>query len=68
MLKYLLFSPEETSNGVPNNFSNLAIRRESKNEPVSADIFSSLSEERKSRSQIAHSFLLSCCLAFSENS
>lgn len=57
MLKYLLFSPEETSNAVPNDFSNLAIRRETKNVPVSADIFSSLSEERKSRSQIAQSFL-----------
>ncbi|KAL1533497.1 ubiquitin carboxyl-terminal hydrolase MINDY-3-like [Salvia divinorum] len=52
VLKYLLFSPEETSNVVPNNFSNLAIRRESKNVPVSADIFSSLSDERKSRALV----------------
>ncbi|XP_042031323.1 ubiquitin carboxyl-terminal hydrolase MINDY-3-like isoform X2 [Salvia splendens] len=52
VLKYLLFSPEETGNAVPNNFSNLAIRRESKSVPVPADIFSSLSEERKSRALV----------------
>ncbi|KAH6824091.1 ubiquitin interaction motif-containing protein [Perilla frutescens var. hirtella] len=52
VLKYLLFSPEETNNVVPNNFSNLAIRRASDNVPVAADIFSSLSEEKKSRALV----------------
>lgn len=49
VLKYLLFSPEETSNIVPKNFSNLAIRSTLNNVPIAADIFSSLSEEKKSR-------------------
>lgn len=50
VLKYLLFSPEETSNVVPNNFSNLAIGSEPNNVPVSEHMFSSLTEEKKSRS------------------
>ncbi|XP_057793641.1 uncharacterized protein LOC131010235 [Salvia miltiorrhiza] len=52
VLKYLLFSPEETGNVVPNNFSNLAIRRESNYVPVAADMFSSLSEGKKSRALV----------------
>lgn len=52
VLKYLLFSPEETSNIVPKNFSNLAIRSTLNNVPVAADIFSSLSEEKKSRALV----------------
>ncbi|KAL6524981.1 hypothetical protein OROMI_030574 [Orobanche minor] len=52
VLKYLLFSPEESSNVVPNSSSNLAMTRLSKNESVGADIFIPLSEERKSRALV----------------
>lgn len=50
VLKYLLFSPEEGVNIAPYVSSNLSMRRVPMNESVAADIFSSLSEEKKSRS------------------
>lgn len=49
VFKYLLFSPEEAVNVTP-HMSNLSMRRVPANESVAADIFSSLSEEKKSRS------------------
>ncbi|KAL3641128.1 hypothetical protein CASFOL_016096 [Castilleja foliolosa] len=49
VLKYLLFSPEEPENDVPKKSSNLATTSVSMNEPIGVDIFSSISEERKSR-------------------
>ncbi|KAI3464650.1 hypothetical protein Pfo_021313 [Paulownia fortunei] len=52
VLKYLLFSLEESSNVVSNNSLNLAMRRVSKNESVEADVFLSLSEEKKSRALV----------------
>ncbi|KAK6131499.1 hypothetical protein DH2020_034761 [Rehmannia glutinosa] len=52
VLKYLLFCPEESNSVLPNNLSNLALTRVSKNESVGADIFLSLSEEKKSRALV----------------
>ncbi|GFP97801.1 protein fam188a [Phtheirospermum japonicum] len=52
VLKYLLFSPEESINVMPRNSSNLATTSVSVNESVGADIFLSLSEERKSRALV----------------
>lgn len=50
VLKYLLFSPEEAVNVAPYMASNLSMRRVPMIESVAADIFSSLSDEKKSRS------------------
>ncbi|KAI3460490.1 hypothetical protein Pfo_017153 [Paulownia fortunei] len=52
VLKYLLFSPEESDNFAPNMPSNLSIRRVPKNESIAADIFSCLSEGKKSRALV----------------
>ncbi|XP_057773257.1 uncharacterized protein LOC130992582 [Salvia miltiorrhiza] len=51
VLKHLLFSPEEAVTVAP-NMSNLSMRRPPMNESVAADIFSSLSEEKKSRALV----------------
>ncbi|KAL2467896.1 ubiquitin interaction motif-containing protein [Forsythia ovata] len=50
VLKYLLFSPEE-SEVVPNMSTSLGLRRVSKNE-YAGDIFSSLSQDKKSRALV----------------
>ncbi|KAL2503690.1 ubiquitin interaction motif-containing protein [Abeliophyllum distichum] len=50
VFKYLLFSPEE-SEVVPNMSTSLGLRRVSKNE-CEGDIFSSLSEDKKSRALV----------------
>ncbi|XP_042065856.1 ubiquitin carboxyl-terminal hydrolase MINDY-3-like [Salvia splendens] len=51
VLKYLLFSPEDNVNAA-HHMSNLSMRRLPINEFVAADIFSSLSEEKKSRALV----------------
>ncbi|XP_042060219.1 ubiquitin carboxyl-terminal hydrolase MINDY-3-like [Salvia splendens] len=51
VLKYLLFSPEDTVNAAQ-HMSNLSMRKLPINEFVAADIFSSLSEEKKSRALV----------------
>ncbi|KAG8389811.1 hypothetical protein BUALT_Bualt01G0017300 [Buddleja alternifolia] len=52
VLKYLLFSLEESDNVAKSMSSNLATRRVPKNEFVAADILSSLSEGKKSRALV----------------
>ncbi|PIN21216.1 hypothetical protein CDL12_06088 [Handroanthus impetiginosus] len=52
VLKYLVFLPEERSAVVPNSVSDVPKTRVSKNESVAADIFSALSEEKKSRALV----------------
>ncbi|KAL0365957.1 UNVERIFIED_CONTAM: Ubiquitin carboxyl-terminal hydrolase MINDY-3 [Sesamum radiatum] len=51
VLKYLLFSPEESSSIAPNMSSSLSIRRVTNNESVAGDIFS-FSEGKKSRALV----------------
>ncbi|KAL0369322.1 UNVERIFIED_CONTAM: Ubiquitin carboxyl-terminal hydrolase MINDY-3 [Sesamum calycinum] len=51
VLKYLLFSPEESSSIAPNMSSNLSIRRVTNNESVAGDIFS-FTEGKKSRALV----------------
>ncbi|CAA0810010.1 ubiquitin interaction motif-containing protein [Striga hermonthica] len=52
VLKDLLYSLEESKNPVPNDLSNMATTKLSKNDSIGADIFSSLSEEKKSRALV----------------
>ncbi|CAA2964154.1 ubiquitin carboxyl-terminal hydrolase MINDY-3-like [Olea europaea var. sylvestris] len=51
VLKYLLF-PSEESEVAPNMSTSLGLRRVSKNEYVTGDIFSSLSKDKKSRALV----------------
>ncbi|XP_051149952.1 uncharacterized protein LOC127264455 [Andrographis paniculata] len=52
VLKYLLFFPEESDIAALNMSSSVSVRRVPKSEPVAADIFSSLSEEKRSRALV----------------
>lgn len=52
VLKYLLFHPEDSGNSAPGMARNADPRRFSKSECIAADIFSSLSEDRKSRALV----------------
>ncbi|KAL3504463.1 hypothetical protein ACH5RR_034304 [Cinchona calisaya] len=52
VLKYLLFHPEESDYAAPSMPRNTDPRRSSKSECAAADIFSSLTEDRKSRALV----------------
>ncbi|KAL3807891.1 hypothetical protein ACJIZ3_000340 [Penstemon smallii] len=52
VFKYLLFSPEESGDVVPNISSSSNMRRGPSNEYVAAEMFSSLSEEKKKRALV----------------
>ncbi|KAL3513877.1 hypothetical protein ACH5RR_026594 [Cinchona calisaya] len=52
VLKYLLFNPEESGYAAPSMPRNMDPRRSSKSVCIAADIFSSITEDRKSRALV----------------